>query len=43
MGEFYRQYVYDAGKQPLFLLLVAFIIGLGFIRFSTRMNRANVS
>jgi hypothetical protein len=43
MSEFYRQYVYDAGKQPLFLLLVAFIIGFAFIRFSTRMIRARVS
>jgi len=28
----YRQHIYLAGRQPLFLLLVAFVLGFAFIR-----------
>ncbi|WAL72516.1 hypothetical protein OU787_13985 [Kitasatospora sp. YST-16] len=38
----YRHHIVDAHKQPLFLLLVGFITSFAFIRFSTRMIRAQV-
>ncbi|MFJ5230635.1 hypothetical protein ACIQBJ_12175 [Kitasatospora sp. NPDC088391] len=38
----YRHHIVDAHKQPLFLLLTGFIASFVFIRFSTRMIRAQV-
>ena len=43
MAGFYSRYIADAGKQPLFLLLVSFIVAFLFIRLSTRLIRAQVS
>jgi hypothetical protein len=39
----YRSHIVEAGKQPLFLLLVGFIMSFAFIRFSVRMIRRGVS
>ncbi|MCU7824033.1 hypothetical protein [Kitasatospora sp. DSM 101779] len=38
----YREHIVDAHKQPLFLLLVGFIVSFVGIRFSVRMIRAQV-
>ncbi|GAA2137606.1 hypothetical protein GCM10009760_18280 [Kitasatospora kazusensis] len=38
----YRTHIVDAHKQPLFLLLVGFILSFLLIRFSVRMIRAKV-
>ncbi|WP_431679330.1 hypothetical protein [Kitasatospora sp. KL5] len=38
----YREHIVDAHKQPLFLLLVGFIVAFVGIRFSVRMIRAQV-
>lgn len=43
MAGLYTRYIYVPGKQPLFLLLVSFILAFLFIRLSTRMIRAQVS
>jgi hypothetical protein len=42
VADFYTTQVLDAGKQPLVLLLVAFVVGFLLIRLSTRMIRAGV-
>ena len=36
MIDWYRHSVLDAGKQPLALMFVAFVLTFLFIRFSTR-------
>lgn len=43
LSAFYDRVVVEPGKQPLFLLLVAFIVAFLFIRLSVRMIRAQVS
>lgn len=43
MGQWYIESIYHAGKQPLFVLFLAFVVTFAFIRFSTRMIRAQVS
>lgn len=43
MYDFYHRVIVEPGKQPLFLLLVAFVVTFLFIRFSVRMIRAGVS
>jgi lysyl-tRNA synthetase class 2 len=43
VGEAYRDQVIDSGSQPEFLLLAGFLLSFAFIRFSTRMIRAEVS
>lgn len=40
---FYQRVIVEPGKQPLFLLLVSFIVTFLFIRLSVRMIRAGVS
>jgi hypothetical protein len=40
---FYDRVIVEPGKQPLFLLLVSFVVTFLFIRFSVRMIRAEVS
>lgn len=42
VADFYTTQVVDAGKQPLVLLLVAFVVAFLLIRLSTRMIRAGV-
>src|SRR3954462_4757140 len=42
MLHWYRHVIFDAGKQPLALMFVAFVLTFLFIRFSTRMIRAGV-
>ena len=42
MSGWYQQEIVDAGKQPLALLFVGFVATFLFIRFSTRMIRAQV-
>jgi hypothetical protein len=42
MIDWYRQEIVAAGKQPLALLLAAFVVTFLFIRFSVRMIRAGV-
>jgi hypothetical protein len=42
MLDWYRHTILDAGKQPLALMFVAYVITFLFIRFSTRMIRAEV-
>lgn len=43
MYDFYHRMIVEPGKQPLFLLLTAFVVTFLFIRFSVRMIRAEVS
>ena len=43
MGGWYDHQVYQSGKQPLMVLFLAFVVTFLFIRFSTRMIRAQVS
>ena len=43
MSGWYQREILDAGKQPLALLFLAFVVTFLFIRFSTRMIRAEVS
>ncbi|MGH8869724.1 MAG: hypothetical protein ACRDYU_17245 [Actinomycetes bacterium] len=43
VADLYQNTIYEPGKQPLFFVLVAFLVGFAFIRFSTRMIRAQVS
>jgi lysyl-tRNA synthetase, class II len=43
LADLYRTEILDAGKQALFLLLVAFVLTFLFIRLSVRMIRAEVS
>jgi hypothetical protein len=40
--DWYRHTIFEAGKQPLALMLAAFVITFLFIRLSTRMIRAQV-
>lgn len=42
MGQWYRDSIYEAGKQPLLVLFLAFVVTFLFIRLSTRMIRAQV-
>lgn len=39
----YDQYIYEAGKQPQLILLLAFLLTFGFIRTSAHMIKAQVS
>ncbi|WP_322778059.1 hypothetical protein [Frankia sp. Cas4] len=41
--DFYHRVIVEPGKQPLFLLLVSFVVTFLFIRLSVRMIRAGVS
>ncbi|GAA4840006.1 hypothetical protein [Kitasatospora terrestris] len=43
MAGWYAREILDPGKQPLLVMLVAFIVTFLFIRFSVRMIRAEVS
>jgi lysyl-tRNA synthetase class 2 len=43
LADFYHRVIVEPGKQPLFLLLVAFVVTFLFIRLSVRMIRAEVS
>ncbi|WP_263170928.1 hypothetical protein [Streptomyces sp. SCSIO ZS0520] len=43
MADWYTRTILDSGKQPLLILLVAFIVAFLFIRLSVRMIRAEVS
>ena len=43
IGSVYREGIVDAGKEPAFLFLVAFLGSFAFIRTSTHMIRAQVS
>jgi hypothetical protein len=43
MDGWYAREILDPGKQPLLVMLVAFIVTFLFIRFSVRMIRAEVS
>lgn len=43
IGSVYREGIVDAGKEPAFLFLVAFLVSFGFIRTSAHMIRAQVS
>jgi hypothetical protein len=42
MTSWYTREILDPGKQPLLVLFVAFVVTFLFIRFSTRMIRAEV-
>jgi hypothetical protein len=42
MTSWYAREILSPGKQPLFVLFVAFVVTFLFIRFSTRMIRAQV-
>ena len=42
IGSLYREGIVDAGKEPAFLFLVAFLLSFGFIRTSTHLIRAGV-
>jgi hypothetical protein len=42
VSGWYQQEIVDAGKQPLAVLFVGFVVTFLFIRFSTRMIRAQV-
>jgi len=42
VSGWYQQEIVDAGKQPLALLFLAFVVTFLFIRLSTRMIRAQV-
>lgn len=43
IGSVYQEGIVDAGKEPAFLFLVAFLGAFGFIRTSAHMIRAQVS
>ncbi|MBB3039137.1 hypothetical protein [Hoyosella altamirensis] len=43
MTEWFTERIVDSGRLPLFFLMVAFALTFLFIRFSTRMIRAQVS
>jgi hypothetical protein len=43
LGSVYREGIVEAGKEPAFLFLVAFLASFAFIRMSTHMIRAGVS
>ncbi len=43
MGDWFRENILDTGRLPLFCFFVAFLLTFGFIRFSVRMIRAEVS
>lgn len=43
MGDWYVREIVDTGKQPLAVLLVAFVVTFLFIRLSVRMIRRGVS
>lgn len=43
IGDFYREGVVEAGREPQFLFLVAFLASFGFIRTSAHLIRAEVS
>ncbi|QKW06100.1 hypothetical protein HUT18_06480 [Streptomyces sp. NA04227] len=43
MTDWYTRTIVDPGKQPLLIMLVAFIVAFLFIRLSVRMIRAEVS
>lgn len=43
VGSLYREGIVDAGRQPQFLCLCAFLVSFGFIRTSAYMIRAQVS
>jgi hypothetical protein len=43
IGSVYQEGIVDAGKQPAFFFLLAFLISFGFIRTSAHMIRAQVS
>lgn len=43
LADLYTEQIVDADKQPVFLLLVAFVVTFLFIRLSVRMIRAGVS
>jgi hypothetical protein len=43
LGSVYREGIVEAGKEPAFLFLVAFLGSFAFIRTSTHMIRAGVS
>jgi hypothetical protein len=42
VANIYDEWVVDTGKQPEFLLLLAFLVSFGFIRTSAHMIRAQV-
>ncbi len=42
-ADLYHRVIVEPGKQPLFLLLVAFVVTFLFIRLAVRMIRAEVS
>ncbi len=42
LGDWYHQHIIEPGKQPLFLLLVSFVVTFLFTRFSVRMIRKGV-
>ena len=42
LGDWYHQHIVEPGKQPLFLLLVAFVVTFLFTRLSVRMIRKGV-
>jgi len=42
LGDWYHQHIVEPGKQPLFLLLVAFVVTFLFPRLSVRMIRKGV-
>ena len=43
MGDWFRETILDPGRLPLFWFFAAFVLTFGFIRFSVRMIRAQVS
>ncbi|AEF39506.1 hypothetical protein [Hoyosella subflava] len=43
MADWFTERIVDSGRLPLFFLMVAFALTFLFIRFSTRMIRAQVS
>lgn len=43
IGSVYREGIVDAGREPAFLFLVAFLCSFGFIRTSAHLIRAQVS
>jgi hypothetical protein len=43
VGDWFRENILDTGRLPLFCFFVAFLLTFGFIRFSVRMIRAEVS
>lgn len=43
IGSVYQEGIVDAGKEPAFFFLLAFLVSFGFIRTSAHMIRAQVS